>query len=198
MEIKDNLAVNLTRLRKATSLTQAELAEKLNYSDKAVSKWERGESVPDITVLKQLADFYGTTIDALISEPKEEKPKKTRRHISGIRAIIATCSVGLVWLVATVCFAFLSIIFPSITNTWLSFIVAIPVSIIILLIFTSIWGKNLFNAIFTSLLVWTTILAIYLILIYAGVQSSTLWMLFLVGIPLQVLAILWFSYKKIK
>ena len=76
MDIKENLAQNLAYYRKGVALTQAELAEKLNYSDKAVSKWERGESVPDLYVLKQLADFYGVTIDSLISEPNKSNTTK--------------------------------------------------------------------------------------------------------------------------
>lgn len=198
MDIKENLAQNLIKYRKATNLTQAELAEKLNYSDKAVSKWERGESVPDLYVLKQLADFYGTTIDSLIGEPVEEKPKKLH-NISKKRAIISLCSAGLVWLVATCCFAFINLIFPSLTKTWLSFIYAIPITLIVLLVLTSVWGKTLFNSICTSMLVWSVIVALYLTLLYSLPNPpSSLWMIFLIGIPLQVLTILWFSYKKIK
>lgn len=196
MDIKENLATNIARFRKSLNLTQAELAEKLNYSDKAVSKWERGESVPDLTVLKQIADFFGVTIDTLISEPKNVKLKNNNRHLTGKRAIIAICSMGLVWLVATCFFVFINTIFPQITHTWLSFIIAIPVSLIVLLVFTSIWGKNMWNAIFTSILIWTIILCVYLILItWGGVVSSSLWMLFLLGIPLQILTILWFFYQ---
>ena len=55
MEKSDNLktiiAKNIVLLRTGERLTQAELAERLNYSDKAVSKWERGESLPDIAVI---------------------------------------------------------------------------------------------------------------------------------------------------
>ena len=46
---------NLSDLRKRNGLTQAELAEKLNYSDKAVSKWEKGESLPGVEVLYKLS-----------------------------------------------------------------------------------------------------------------------------------------------
>jgi len=98
MDIKDNLAINLTKYRKAYGLTQAELAEKLNYSDKAVSKWERGESVPDLYVLKQIADFYSVKIDTLISEPKKERIQ-VAKSISKKRATICLCATGLVWLV---------------------------------------------------------------------------------------------------
>ena len=58
-DIKPIIAKNITILRQNAKMTQSELAEKLNYSDKAISKWERGESIPDITVLKALADLFG-------------------------------------------------------------------------------------------------------------------------------------------
>ena len=65
-DIKAIIAKNITALRQNHKMTQIELAEKLNYSDKAVSKWERGESVPDISVLKQIADLFGVTVDYLL------------------------------------------------------------------------------------------------------------------------------------
>ena len=73
-DLKENFAKNLITLRKELKLTQAELAERINYSDKAISKWERGESVPDITVLKGIADLFGVTVDFLITEHVEGKP----------------------------------------------------------------------------------------------------------------------------
>lgn len=199
MDIKDNLAANLAKYRKAINMTQAELAEKLNYSDKAVSKWERGESVPDLAVLKQLADFYNTTIDELIAEPKEEAKPLRLKNIPKKRFLICSLSTGLVWLVATLCFAFIGVIFPVFDNTWLVFIYAMPITFIIVLVFMSIWRKSLANAIATSLLVWTVILSVHLTLAYTLVNPSpNLWMIYLIGVPLQVLIILWFSYRKTK
>lgn len=196
--VKQNLATNITKYRKAHGLTQVELAEKLNYSDKAVSKWERGEAVPELCVLKQIADFFGVKIDTLIDTPKKEKPQKTH-NISKKRFILCLCSAGLVWLVAICCFAFIDIIIPTISKTWLSFIFAIPISLIVLLILTSVWGKTLTNMIVVSLLVWTLILAIYLLLINVlPSPPKKLWELFLIGIPLQGLTVFWFLYKKVK
>ena len=197
MDIKDNLAKNLIRYRKNAELTQAELAEKLNYSDKAVSKWERAESVPDLYVLKQIADFYGVTIDTLIGNP-ETKIKPTYSK-SKIRTIIAVCSTMLVWLVAICAFVFLNIIIPSITHTWLSFIYAIPITCIVLLVFTSVWKKKITSAVIISLLIWTVILAIYLSLYLLLVAPPpTLWLVFLIGIPLQILVVFWSIYRKMK
>ena len=198
MDIKENLAVNLTQYRKNAGFTQAELAEKLNYSDKAVSKWERGESVPDLYVLKQIADFYGVTIDILISEPTGAKPKPTYSK-SKVRTIVAVCSTMLVWLVAICAFAFVNIIIPSITHTWLAFIYAMPITCIVLLVLTSVWKKKTTAAVIISLLVWTTILALYLSLFVILISPPpTLWLIFLIGIPLQILVIFWSIYRKMK
>ena len=93
-DLKKIIANNISELRRAFPLTQAELAEKLNYSDKAVSKWERGESMPDIEVLKQIADLFGVSVDYLLSETHDKSepdiPRLMRRNrliISGELAI---------------------------------------------------------------------------------------------------------------
>lgn len=199
MDIKENLAENLISYRKAANLTQAELAEKLNYSDKAVSKWERGESFPDLYVLKQIADFYGVTIDTLINEPK--KPEKAEREIrkKGKRVAIVLCSIGIVWLVAVCCFAFINMIIPTIENTWLSFIFAIPITCIILTVFSCIWKHKALTYISVSLLVWSIILSIFLLLyLVLPNPPATLWMIFLIAIPLQALIFFWQYYKRNK
>ena len=53
--IKQNFARNLLAYRKARGLTQSQLAEKLNYSDKSISKWERGDVLPDIVTISMIA-----------------------------------------------------------------------------------------------------------------------------------------------
>ena len=197
MTDQEILAQNLVKYRKTAKLTQAELSGKINYSDKAVSKWERGECAPDIFVLKQIANLYGITVDKLLVEQKEIKfspnynlPKK--------RFIIAMLSVLLVWLVAVACYAFISLIFPTITETWMFFIYALPITFIVALVLTSVWGRNLLNCIISSLLTWTVLLAVYLSLyLYLTNVPPSLWLIFLIGIPLQFLIILWFAYKRI-
>ena len=195
MDIKENLAKNLMLYRKAKGLTQAELADKLNYSDKAVSKWERGESVPDLAVLKQLADFYGVKIDTLIAEPKKAVLNSNKN--SKKRVAIYLCSTGLVWLIAVLSYAMINLIFPSITHTWLSFFYAIPITFIILLIFTAVWKKPWVNTLAISLVIWSTLLAIFLTLLVSLINPPrTLWMLFLIGVPAQLLTIFFLMYRK--
>ena len=73
-EIKPIIAKNIASLRTSAGLTQLELAEKLNYSDKAVSKWERGESTPDVAVLTHIADLFGVPLDYLVREDHSGMP----------------------------------------------------------------------------------------------------------------------------
>ena len=56
----------IAKLRETSGLTQAELAEKLGVTDRAVSKWETGGGYPDITLLAPIADVFGVSIDYLL------------------------------------------------------------------------------------------------------------------------------------
>ena len=69
-KLKYQIGANIAAYRKQAGLTQAGLAEKLNYSDKAVSKWERGESVPDVLTLMQLANQFDITVNDLLVDPE--------------------------------------------------------------------------------------------------------------------------------
>ena len=74
--VKEIIAKNLVSLRKARKLTQQDLAEKLNYSDKAVSKWENGRSMMDISMLKPLSECLGVSVVEIINgERMDDKDK---------------------------------------------------------------------------------------------------------------------------
>lgn len=198
MDIKENLAKNLCALRKMHKLTQLELAEKINYSDKAVSKWERAEAVPDLYVLKNLADIYGVTIDQLISEPKKEKISSLKT-LPKKRLILAMLATAVVWLLATALFIFSSTLLPSVKDNWLFFLFAVPITNIVLLIMSSYWGKTISNLVISSFLTWTVITVVYIsIITLVPSPPEMLWMMFLIGIPVQALLILFFLYKKVK
>lgn len=189
LKIKQNIAKNISMLRTREKLTQAELAERLNYSDKAISKWERAESVPDITVLKKIADMFGVTVDFIISDgqtgevPKSNASKKNHDLISGV-------SVCGVWVLATIIFAIIWIASGSLRNAWLVFPAALPVCAIVLIVFNSVWGtrKRFFNQIYVSLLIWSILVFTYLtVLMLAG---QNLWAIFFIGIPAQAVVFL--------
>ena len=189
-EIKQIVAKNISELRTDSKMTQLELAEKLNYSDKAVSKWERGESIPDVVTLKNVADLFGVTVDYLINEhTHDEKPPVTRNSRNN-RLIITLISVVAVWLLGTCAYSF-GWIFGA--HLWMAYIVCIPVSAIVLLVFNSIWGKRILNMYIISLLVWSVFLCFFLgFLVYL---DYNLWALFLIGVPAQIVICLSFRLR---
>ena len=65
--IKEIIASNLASLRKERKFTQQELASKLNYSDKAVSRWEHAETLPDIETLCKICEIYGVKFEYLLN-----------------------------------------------------------------------------------------------------------------------------------
>ena len=189
MDIKENLARNLTACRKAFNLTQAELAEKLNYSDKAVSKWERGESVPDLSVLVTISKFYGISIDKLVSDSSNIRPKITK-SLGEKRALVLFSSIGFVLLLAVIGFAVCNILEVNF-KTWLVFIFATPIISAVSLTYASLWKKLSFIALSLSFLVWSILLTIFLTLTFRlPTVPEALWQIFLLGIPLQVIIIL--------
>lgn len=180
-ELKNVIADNLIGLRKANKLTQLELAEKLNYSDKAISKWERGESLPDIVILKQLADMYKVSVDYILIEHSEEAKAKYHmpRPELNNKLIITLLAFLSVWILAAILFANSKILFDE--YYWRIWIWALPASSVILLVFSSIWGKKSHIIASVSLLIWTALLVAYLQLL-----QYNLWSLFLLGIPAQL------------
>jgi len=189
------IAKNMQELRKTAGLTQADLAQQLNYSDKAVSKWERGESMPDVAVLKQLADLYGVTVDYLLTEEHSEKivDDVNEKIIRKNRFIISLLATLIVWLVATIVYAALGVAMDSLEKIWLAYVVAVPVSCIVLLVFNSIWGRTKLNFLIITILMWSTLVSLYLIL-----NVKRLWLIFLIGIPAQVMIFLSSNLKKPK
>lgn len=189
-DIKLITAENISRLRSAAGMTQAELAQILNYSDKAISKWERGESLPDVTVLKQIADLFQVTLDYLVSQHDtvEAAVQHDYKWMSKNHLIISALSILGVWFIAIV--VFISG-YGAGVNLWLAFPAAVPASLIVLLVLNSIWGKGYFNLLIISGLIWTV-----LILVYFALIKYNYWLVFCAGIPLQLAALLAFKIKK--
>lgn len=189
-DIKQITAKNISTLRTGKKMTQLELAETLNYSDKAVSKWERGDSLPDVITLKRMADLFGVTVDYLITEhPEGEKPpvSKTVRNNHIFITLIAMFAV---WLVGTCIFVFSGLFEQSL---WFAYVVCVPISMLVLLVFNSIWGRKSANMYVISALMWSSLLTICLgIMLYA---TFNFWMLFIIGIPAQIIIFLCFRIK---
>lgn len=177
-QLREIVSSNLTYYRKLNNLTQIQLAEKLNYSDKAISKWERGESLPDLYILTSIAEMYGITLNDLIIEHKVQ----THKSKKSVHALITIISILLVWLISTFCFIILKML--SIDKAWLSFIYAIPASSIVAIVFSSIWGNNFHLFLSVSILTWTIPTCLVL-----TIDFSYIWLTYILSIPVQILAI---------
>lgn len=194
-DIKEIIAENLLRFRTKANLTQAQLAELLNYSDKAVSKWERGESVPDIRVLMQIAGIYNITLDDLVRRPAEKEVRPVL-HKRKKRLLITLLSFALVWFIATGLFVILCYI-PGVEHEFLSFVCAAFASSVVLTVFSAMWGVRATTAITCSLILWSLAAMIFTFL-YVYTSTQRLWLLFVAASPFQVLIILWFVFRKVK
>lgn len=195
-KLKNQIGANIAAYRKRGSLTQAGLAERLNYSDKAVSKWERGESMPDVVTLVQLAEQFGVTVNDLLVDPNalpEDPGKVTHVMEKALKRkadknIILMLSATLVWSVALLLFVVLSSV--GIPKSWIAFVYAVPATAIVLLSLRSAWRDFRWNRGLISAIVWGSLLSIYVsLLIFA---DFNIWKLFLLGIPGQAAIFLWF------
>ncbi len=190
-KLKLQIGNNIASFRKQCVMTQAELAEKLNYSDKAVSKWERGESVPDVMTLAQIAELFGVGIDAIVGSTavvpsvKEETSAPKRRVNKNVIQMLVSI---LVWFVALFVYVVLSSM--DLPKSWIGFVYAVPVNAIVLLCLRSAWRKYSLNFLLVSLIVWGGLVSLYLsMLIFT---RFNIWKLFLLGILGQAAVWLWF------
>ena len=235
-EIRRNIAANIQRLRVGSGMTQQELGEYLNYTDKAVSKWERGESVPDVGVLLKIANLFGVTLDHLVTDHKhddeqvldkaeeisdaefselrmvvgrygegavaprtseavpQEDPSQTKfANLASVfgytpgKFSVALMSAASVWLAAVITYVVLSVFVPSFDKAWICFVFAVPASLIVLLIFNLIWGEMRYSFTLMSALLWTALGSVFVFFLDKGQN----WILFLIGIPAQILLLLW-------
>lgn len=184
-DIRLILADNLTKLRKKNKLTQVELAHQLGFSDKAISKWEQGDTIPDIETIKKIADLYGVTVDSLLEQApiETEIETKERKRIMTNKIIITLLAVTVIWTSSIVWFTITKII--NNYYYWQAFIWALPFSSIIVLIFNSIWGKKRYTYLIVSILLWTLCLSIHLQFL-----NYTLWLVYIIAIPAQIAIIL--------
>ncbi len=182
--IKRHFAKNLSSYRRQSGMTQLELAERLNYSDKSISKWERGDGLPDLFVAATIADMLGVSLNDLISarEPKRILHRRNKLIITGL-------SVGLVWLVAAILFFIFQLALPSFA-AWMFFAYAVPASAIVCIVFTCVWWKKIYRFLSVSALVWSLAGCV---LISFPIPKMNL--IFMLAAVIQILAVLWFCLK---
>lgn len=201
-ELRSVVARNITELRQKNEMTQLTLANRLSYSDKAISKWERGESFPDIFMLKKIADLFGVTVDYLLTEDHsetEKKEKQVAKYVKRNRIIISILANMLIWLIATVAFVTLGLVHPdSSFAEWLVFFYAFPLSCVTTIVFNSIWGRRKLNYLVIAVMSWSILIAFYMT--YLTLFDLNIWLIFIIGIPVQIIISLWsgINYPRIK
>ena len=201
-KLKVRIGANIAAYRKRAGLTQAGLAEQLNYSDKAVSKWERGESCPDIPTIMAIADKLGTTVGDLLCDPNElpansggrvEKTmekvvQKALKRKANKKTILGLSSI-LVWFVALLIYVVISSM--GVSKSWLAFFYAIPANCIVMLSLLSAWHDFRWNRALISGIMWGGLVSIFATLYV--IWGINVWRIFLLGIPGQAAILLWFK-----
>lgn len=189
-ELKSCVGGNIARLRRDAGWTQADLAEKLNYSDKAVSKWERAESMPDLLTLVQMAELFGTDVNQLLgtaqtpAEPAQQLPAGEAHRTKRIadKGVIQKLSSILVWFVALFIYTMLDSF--DVPYGWMAFFFAIPVNAIVLLSLRSAWKVYSWNKLLVSAIMWGSLLCIFLM--FHLTTKVNLWRIFLLGLLGQI------------
>ena len=199
-KLKLQIGANIAAHRKRLGLTQAGLAEKLNYSDKAVSKWERGESIPDVLTLMQLAEQFEIRVGDLLEDPnalpEETTPfqqamgqvsEKALKRKANKNIILGLSSI-LVWFVALLIYVVVSSF--DLPYSWLAFFYAIPANCIVLLSLRSAWHDFRWNRALISGIMWGSLASIHMTLL--TLVDFNMWKIYLLGILGQLAILLWF------
>ena len=201
-DVKVVFAQNLISLRKQMKLTQLELAEKINYSDKAVSKWERGESIPDVTVLMTIASLFGVTLDFLVTEHAEteivaEQTSYAKAVKKRNRMLVAAITFFAIAALETVVFAILQSVIGGLgKNLLYCYVYPIPVAAIVAIVFTSLWARPSLRFWSVTLLIVSLILDAFLI--PWQVAGTFFPWVFLIIIPAELVTMLSFKIIRIK
>ena len=183
-EIKTNFSKNIVRLRKAHHLNQSELGEAIHYSPKAISKWENGETIPDVDVMNVIAEYFGVSIDELISEEKPVSKSFVLRN----RFYITLSSALLPYLIALIIFSFLYV--KQIDMSYVAFSFGAIASAITLIVLTRLWySKRMLFASITYLVVAITLTIILML------NFSYWWLVLSIGVASELILFVFFKIR---
>ena len=189
--LKEIISNNIVKLRMQNNLTQSDLAKRLNVSEKTISKWECGESTPNVIELKQIADLFQVTVDYILVKQEKNKlliNRKTAKH--NLNTVPLTfLSVSPVWIIATLIFTLIAIFTGK--YIWYIFYISVPITMLLFIIFNSIWGNRRNNYYIISVFIWSILFCLYFTL-----YQYKIWQIFFLGIPAQITIYLWSRLKK--
>jgi len=187
-DIKQIIANNLIALRKKHNLTQGQLAEKVNYSDNAVSRWERGEVTPSVETLQQISEIFNIPITSLMEENALGYVTKEDKKVLKNKIAIMLICVSLVWLIATVLFVQIKYVVGF--ELWQIFVWAIPCTTAIMFPFKKYLGRHIFEFVILSVFLWSMITCFYLQFL-----EYNIWLIYLIGVPVQAALSVWAFVK---
>lgn len=189
-DIKQIIAKNLSTLRKKNNMTQNELAEKLNYSDNAVSRWEHAEVTPSIETLQQIAEVFNVSLSSLIEDNAIKQVEFSVKRQLINKLAIAIISAGLVWFIATIIFVSAQLIWSY--TFWQIFVWSLPIVSLVMLPFHRYLGGHVYKFTTLTVFIWTVLAAIFLQFYHL---TPWLWLVFLIGVPIQVILSVWAFVK---
>lgn len=191
-ELRERVGKNLTAFRKRAGFTQLEIAELINYSDKSVSKWERGEGVPDFYILTRLAELYGVTVNDFLADENQKIAYKRNKGTPLSRKsklVITALAVMLVWVVAAVAHYVLSLCGVEGWPLGFVYYCAVPITAIVLIVFTTKWFGKICSGLSVSALVWSVAIGAHA---YIPLDASV--NIYEIAVVLQILIFLWYGF----
>lgn len=191
-ELRERVGKNLTAFRKRAGFTQLEIADLINYSDKSVSKWERGEGIPDFYILARLAELYGVTVNDFLADENQKVAYKRNKGTPlsrRSRLVIIALAVMLVWVVAAVVHFILSLCDADGLYLGLVYYCAVPITAIVLIVFTTMWLGKIFSGLSASMLVWSIAIGAH---VYIPLKASV--NIYEIAVVLQILILLWYGF----
>lgn len=190
--IRDIVSTNIITLRKQKQLTQIDLAKKINYSDKAVSRWENGEVVPDVETLQKISQVFGVPVSYML-EKHESEEKGINLLKNPNQLIMQFLAVCVAWVIISVVFVYLQLIYGYIF--WQGFVWGIPISTALCMWFNRKNDNRVVRLILRSILNWSLLASVYLQLLFL----NNLWLIFIIGVPIQLcFVVAFFAKPKLK
>ena len=189
--VKAIVSHNLLKLRKENNLTQAELAKRISYSDKAVSRWESGEVVPDLETIYALSEVFNVPVSQITEAHAEESAEENKKGCIGQKVLSQIFLCCEIWFILTALYVYLKLSYQS--NVWQLFVWSVPACMIGLWLFNRKGNLNILLFIYSSIFVWSFITCVYLHL-----ADSNPWYIYFIGIPSQGLLVIRyiFNYKQ--
>ena len=190
-ELRLITASNIIKLRTGAGMTQAGLGQRLNYSDKSISKWERGEAIPDAFVLTQMAELFGVTVDYLLSSHDAwEKPKAEDEEEPPSYSVDTIIALALVSVMTVALTVFVTLWIIGIVE-WRIFLIGISVTLLTYMVLDCV-----FKGARRLLYILSAFVFSLIVLVYFFIPVERPWQLFLLAIPAEIIVYLGCNIRK--